>query len=139
MIYSSPTTLAITLAKAIDHDHKGGSIYSGGIAPKVGYIVRHESVNSLMFKTRSVRMFEPNSTEINALLDWCRSNWKAIKNADCVGYWMDDNGFMYIDCNRVIKDLDKAIEHGERLGELALYDLANNREVPLAAMTKANA
>lgn len=137
MTYSSPTALAIDLAKAIAHDHKGGSIYSGGTAPNAGYIVRHESVNSLMIKTRSDRMFEPNSTAINALLDWCRSNWETIKDTDCVGYWTADNGDLYIDGNRVIKDLDTAIEHGERLGELALYDLANNREVPLVAMTTA--
>lgn len=142
LAYSSPAALAISLANAIARDHKGGSIYPGGIAPKVGYIVRHESVNSLMLKTRSVnrvRLFEPNSTATNALLVWCRSNWQTIKNTDCVGYWMAENGDMYIDCNRVITDLDKAIAHGEKLGELALYDLAKKREVPLIAMTKASA
>lgn len=133
-VFSSPASLAIAICNGIARTPKGGTLYRTANHPDNGYVVRHGAAKSLTLAPRSVkrvRLFEPRSTATSAVLGWVKHNWKAITSADCVGFWLDENGTIWIDANRVIGDLDKAIAHGEKLGELALFDLAKGRAVPL--------
>ena len=49
---------------------------------------------------------------------------------DAIGLWRDtESGVYYVDANLYFEDLDEALEFGRSRGEIAIYDIEDDKEI----------
>jgi hypothetical protein len=56
---------------------------------------------------------------------------ESINNGTLFGVWEDDAGKIWLDLVSYVETLDKAIELGNRYGQLAIYDNYNKEAITL--------
>ena len=114
----------LLFCKLYSQAHTGASVNINNLtnAPKVGYMVSVQSIG-IYKDIQSV-----NQGEVIAKV-------KAIHNGsnkNYLGIWTDsESGKCYIDLSVWIESKDEAISKGKELNEIAIFDLAEQKEIRL--------
>lgn len=69
------------------------------------------------------------------IIEWVREIVDHPKGVDTVGSWVDTNGDIYIDASTHYADREIALIVAAHRGELAIWDIANAREIRVPADT----
>lgn len=104
---------------------EGYSVNADGEAPKTGYMVGGYA-NALEFNRQ---------TDFEFLLTdrYLTEHSNLLQSGEYfAGIWTDsDTGRVYVDISRNVQDLAEALAVADNFGEIAIWDVENNREIRL--------
>lgn len=108
----------------MDHVTEGYSVNVSGETPTDGYMVGGE-VPSLVIDEE--KNYKPYLTTDG----WLDNHWTLLNQPGYyAGIWRDsDTGLIYVDIRRNVADLYSALAIASARGELAVWDVASNKEV----------
>lgn len=110
----------------LDHADEGYSVNAENEVPTSGYMVGGYVPSLILDQDEPVPYTITDA--------WLTKNWRYLtaSNLFYVGVWTDSgSGKIYVDISRNIESLAAAIAVGLNFGEIAIWDVENNREIRL--------
>lgn len=107
----------------------GAGWWSGGVTidPRGG-----EPCDGYMVGATGRGIVVEHHTPARVAADWVARTLLTLTPGECVGSWRDDD-MLYLDVSTRVDSLSEALALAARTGELAVWDVANSREVRVPA------